>query len=84
MQPWETSTIRPETMSKGAFPRAATLYILANIDEWPSVLAYRIGVLFGYPCTKRGVQNKIIQLRRGQDAMQTKGLVKTEEDISIG
>lgn len=68
-------------MSKGPFPRSAVLYILAHMDGWPSELAYRIGVLFDYPCTKRGVQNKMIQLRRkGYGEMQT----GKEEEISIG
>lgn len=57
---------------KPSFPDAAVAYIRLHQDEWPSVLAYKIGVLFGYPCTKRGVSEQIRKMRREHEAMQAK------------
>ena len=48
---------------KPAFPLEAVEYIRRHRDEWPSVLAYKIGVLFGYTCTDRGVREQIKKMR---------------------
>jgi hypothetical protein len=48
---------------KPAFPPAAQEYIEKHIDEWPSILAYKVGVLFSYPCTDRGVREQIKKMR---------------------
>lgn len=45
------------------FPPAAVEYIRLHKDEWPSVLAYKVGILFGYTCTKRGVAEVIRKIR---------------------
>lgn len=49
-------------MTFKGFPPAAKEYIRQNKDEWPSVLAYKIGVLFNYRCTDRGVRGQIKKL----------------------
>jgi hypothetical protein len=46
-------------MFKPTFPPAAKEYIKIHQDEWPSVLAYKVGVLFKYPCTPQGVKKLI-------------------------
>jgi hypothetical protein len=48
---------------KPPFPPAAKEYIRLHQDEWPSVIAYKIGVLFNYPCTDRGVREQIKKIK---------------------
>jgi hypothetical protein len=49
---------------KKPFPPAAKEYIRQNQGEWPSVLAYNIGVMFDYPCTDRGVREQIKKIKQ--------------------
>ncbi len=51
---------------KPPFPPAAKEYLKAHADEWPSVLAYKVGVLFSYPCTGRGVREQLKGLKNCQ------------------
>jgi len=53
---------------KPAFPPAAQEFIKLHKDEWPSVLAYKVGVLFHYPCTPQGVKKLIKKDKSGQKA----------------
>jgi hypothetical protein len=52
---------------KPPFPPAAKEYIRLHQDEWPSVIAYKIGVLFNYPCTDRGVREQIKKIKACQN-----------------
>ena len=38
-------------------------YLKKHIDEWPSVLAYKVSYLFGVPRTERGIRNAIKKLK---------------------
>jgi hypothetical protein len=49
---------------KPAFPEAAVEYLRQHQDEWPSVLAYKVGVLFGYTCTDQIIRKKLKELRK--------------------
>ena len=51
---------------KESFPPVAHEYIKQHMDEWPSVLAFKIGRLFGHICTERGVREQIKKIRREQ------------------
>lgn len=60
---------------KPPFPPAAVEFIRMHQDEWPSVLTYKIGVLFDYPCTDQIVRKKIKEIRKEVEtlgAMQAK------------
>jgi hypothetical protein len=48
---------------KPPFPPAAREYISKHIDEWPSVLAYKVGVLFKYPCTDKGIRGQLKKIK---------------------
>jgi hypothetical protein len=52
---------------KPPFPPAAREYIGKHLDEWPSVLAYKVGVLFDYPCTKEGIKGIIKKIKAETD-----------------
>lgn len=49
---------------KDPFPPAAVEYIRINKDEWPSVLAYKVSILFRYPCTDRGVREQLKKIKQ--------------------
>lgn len=49
---------------KDPFPEAAQEYIVRHKNEWPSVLAYKVGVLFNYPCTPQGVKKQIKKIKQ--------------------
>jgi hypothetical protein len=53
---------------KPPFPPAAQEYIRTHAEEWPSVLAYKVGVLFNYPCTRDGVNKFLKRVRRINEA----------------
>ena len=52
---------------KPPFPPAVKEYIRLHQDEWPSVIAYKIGVMFNYLCTDRGVREQIKKINSGQN-----------------
>jgi hypothetical protein len=49
---------------KPEFLEPAVEYIRRHTDESRSVLAYKVSRLFGYPCTKKGVQGVIRRLKK--------------------
>jgi hypothetical protein len=55
---------------KPPFPPAAKEYVRQNIDENRSVLAFKVGRLFGYPCTKEGVKCLIRKIKKEGDALK--------------
>lgn len=46
-------------------------YLKNHIDEWPSVLAYKISRLFGIPRTERGIRNAIKKLKKETPPFQS-------------
>lgn len=38
------------------FTAAEKEYIRQHLDEWPTVIAYKLSILFGTPRTARGVR----------------------------
>jgi len=48
---------------KPPFPPAAVDYIRSHIDESRSILAYKVTVGFGYPCTKEGIKGIIRKIK---------------------
>ncbi len=49
------------------FTPAEIEYAKKHLDEWPSVLAYKMTELFGTPRTERGVRNLIKKLEKEQE-----------------
>jgi hypothetical protein len=50
-------------MFKKPFTPAEIEYIRQHLDEWPSVLAYKLSSLFGTPRTPRGVREQIYRIK---------------------
>jgi hypothetical protein len=50
-------------MFKKPFTPAEIEYIQQHLDEWPSVLAYKLSSLFGTPRTPRGVREQIYRIK---------------------
>ncbi len=49
------------------FTSAEIEYVRNHLDEWPSVLAYKMTELFGIKRTERGVRNLIKKLEKEQE-----------------